>query len=105
MWREYVCCRHAFLFDPVDQFVAERTFQMESLVFTLILLLSALPMEQGNASVDFDTQIIPLLTKAGCNTGAGLGVAAAAAGLTRAATGFNGVRATLSALPKASGAC
>lgn len=48
---------------------------MESLVFALILLLSALPMEQGNASVDFDTQIIPLLTKAGCNTGACHGAA------------------------------
>ena len=41
----------------------------------LIMMLAASP-DASNPSIDFDTRVIPVLTKAGCNTGACHGAAA-----------------------------
>lgn len=42
----------------------------------VLIMLLAIGAEPGTSNVDFDTQVIPVLTKAGCNTGACHGAAA-----------------------------
>ena len=42
----------------------------------VLIMLLAIGAEPGASNVDFDTRVIPVLTKAGCNTGACHGAAA-----------------------------
>jgi hypothetical protein len=42
----------------------------------LLIMMLAVSADAGQSSIDFDTRVIPVLTKAGCNTGACHGAAA-----------------------------
>src|SRR5688500_15965519 len=48
---------------------------------TLLLLVSLLPAAETKPAVDFETEVVPVLTRAGCNSGACHGAAAGRGGL------------------------
>jgi hypothetical protein len=63
--------------------------RLMSRLVTILVLLQIFAFAQRADAVDFDTQIIPLLTKHGCNSGACHGAAAGRGGLRMSLYGSN----------------
>jgi hypothetical protein len=53
---------------------------LERIVNAILIMMLAVAANAGESPVDFDTRVIPVLTKAGCNTGACHGAAAGRGG-------------------------